>query len=112
MLLFVDTTADSLLYTQTSQFEGVEYSLRFLWAERESCWYMDIGDQNGQPIAPFIRLVCGASLLRRFTDPRLPQGFLACVDLTGAGLDIQVPGDLGTRVPLVYLTSDDPLVTG
>lgn len=108
-ILFVSTGAD-LLYTQTTQFEGVEYQLRFWWSDRESCWYVDFNDQGGNPIAPFIRLVMGASLLRRFTDPRLPPGMLFLVDLTNTGTDIEIPGDLGTRCELAYLTSDDVLL--
>ncbi len=112
MILFVDNSTTSLLYDQIIQFEGVEYSCQFLWAEREGCWYLDVNDQNGNPIAPWVRLVIGLPLLRRFQDPRLPPGLLMVVDMTGEGRDIEVPGDLGTRCPLMYITSDDVLVTG
>jgi hypothetical protein len=112
MLLHIDTDTDALLYTQIQQLEGIEYSLRFLWSTREDAWYLDFSDQDGNAIAPWIRLVVGTSLLRRFQDPRLPRGILTCVDMTGAGMDIVSSDELGQRVPLLYITSDDALLTG
>lgn len=113
-LLQLDVSgAQTLLYfDQLTQLEGVEYLLTFLWSDRESCWYVGIGDQDGNPIAQGIRLVLGASLLRRFTDTRLPPGRLALVDFTGTGLDLTQPTDLGVGYQLMYVTSDDPILAG
>jgi hypothetical protein len=112
MILLIDTPTTDLLYSEQVQLEGLTYTFRFLWSSRESCWYLDISDQGGNMLAPWVRLVVGPPLLRRFTDPRLPPGILTCVDLSGMDEDIQVQSDLGTRVPLSYLTSDDTILTG
>jgi hypothetical protein len=108
----IDTDTTDLLYSEEIQLEGLTYTFRFLWSVRESAWYLDISDQGGNMLAPWVRLVIGVPLLRRFVDPRLPPGMLFCADLTGMDRDIEVPSDLGTRVPLSYLTSDDVLLGG
>ncbi len=110
MILKIDTSLVDLYYEQTTQLDGIEYLMRFIWVDREGCWYLGIYDQNNNPIAVGIRLVVTWSLLRRFVDPRLPTGALLCVDLTGMNQDIVEPTDLGTRVILVYITADDPIL--
>lgn len=112
MFLTIDADASDLYYDQITQLEGVEYLLTFAWSARESCWYLDVGDQDGNPLASGVKLVVSWPLLRRFNDDRLPPGFLYCVDMTGNGMDIEVPEDLGSRVLLTYITSDDPVLTG
>ncbi len=105
----LDTDPTSLYYDQTTQLDGREYLMVFQWATREACWYLGLYDQNETPIALGIRLVVSWPLLRRFaTDPRLPPGVLFCADLTGQNADIVEPTDLGSRVLLTYITSDDP----
>ena len=105
-LIFDNDTAD-LDYEQVTQLEGVEYLFRFLWSDRESAWYMDLSDQDQDPIAQFVRITVGWPLLRRFRDPRLPPGMLIAIDTTGDNEDVAVPSDLGARVLLFYVTSDD-----
>lgn len=109
-MIVIDTNTDALAFDQLAQLDGVEYLFDFEWIDRESCWYVGIFDQDQNPIAFGIKLVINTPLLRRFRDPRLPKGLLFCADLSERGLDIAAPGDLGTRVPLVYLTADDPLI--
>lgn len=108
MYLLIKNSPKALYYDEVVTLEGVEYLFEFLWSAREACWYMNLYDQDQHPIALLIRLVINWRLLRRFTDPRLPPGLLFCVDLTGNGQDIAASGDFGTRVVLVYITSDDP----
>ncbi len=113
-ILQIDTglAQTSKYFDQLTQLEGVEYLFTFLWSDREGCWYVELGDQDGNPIASGVRLVLGASLLRRFTDTRLPPGLLTLVDYTGTGFDLASPGDLGVGYQLMYLTSDDPILAG
>lgn len=105
--LVIDTDSSSLNYRQTTQLEGVEYVLHFYWSTREDCWYLDILDQENEGIAMGVRLVVDWPLLRRFVDPRLPEGALMAVDMSGAGADMTASTDLGTRVILFYVTADD-----
>lgn len=104
------TDQTSLDYEQITQLDGVEYLLRFLWSDRESCWYLDISDQDANPLASHIKIVVDWSLLTRRTDPRLPQGVLIASDMTGKGIDVQTPDELGGRVQLFYITADDALL--
>lgn len=105
--LILDTDPDSLNYVQTTQLEGVEYVMHFYWSTREDCWYLDITDQEANELAMGVRLVVNWPVLRRFVDPRLPLGILTAIDMSGAGLDIEASTDLGSRVILFYITSDD-----
>ena len=107
-VLTINTDADPLYYDQTVQLEGREFVFGFQWSARELCWYLSISDQDETPLATSIRLVVNWPLLRKYTDPRLPPGRLIAIDLSDQMQDIQVPGDLGTRVSLTYYTSDDP----
>ena len=104
----VDPDTTALYYDQIVPLEGIEYLFTFLWSDRESCWYLSIGDQDGNPIAYGIRLVVNWPLLRRFTDSRLPPGLLVATDTSLQGADIAASSDLGSRVLLMYMTSDDP----
>lgn len=112
MIIIIDNDTASLDYDQLTQLEGFEYLLRFIWSDRELCWYMNIADQDGNPLAYGIRLVCGVPLLRGFADPRLPPGMLYVTNLAGTDVDLSQPSDLQTNFPLCYLTSDDPILTG
>ncbi len=95
-------------YSEIVPLDGIEYLFDFAWSERESCWYFDLSDQDENPIAQLVRVVVSFPLLRRFRDARLPPGFLYAADTSGAGRDVEAQGDLGARVLLCYLTSDDP----
>lgn len=111
-LLVLDTNTTALYFDQLVQLEGVEYLFTFQWSDRESAWYINIADQDGNQIASLIRLIVAWPLLRRFQDPRLPLGLLICADMTQQNTDIAASTDLGSRVLLVYVTSDDPLIAG
>lgn len=108
MIIQIDTNTDVLYYDQLVQLEGTEYLFQFLWADRESAWYLNIYDNDGNPIALCIKLVVNWPLLRRFkTSTTIPPGTLWLGDLSGQGLDIQTSDELGARCPLFYVTSDD-----
>lgn len=108
--LVVDTTDPSLFYEQITQLDGFEYLLRFIWSDRESRWYLNLYDQDENPLALGIGIKVGWPLLHRFKDPRLPPGLLMAVDTSGAGIDAQAPTDLGDRILLMYVTGDDPAI--
>lgn len=100
-------------FTQITQLEGAEYVFQFYWNWRESCWYLSIFDQDQNALCLGIKLVVSWSLLRKFRSlPNIPPGALFCMDQTGVGTDIQAATDLGVRVALVYITSDDAALTG
>jgi len=106
----VDTTTTA--NEEILQLEGVEYLFRFYWLDRSSVWVLNIYDQDENELALGLRLVVNVSLFGRFQDTRLPPGMLLCSDLSGADEDPRVITDLGTRVILAYITSDDPVLSG
>lgn len=130
MILQIDTATGLLHYQQITPLEGIEYLFELYWSARESAWYLSLADQDASPIASWVRLnVLSSSaalfaarqidpaynppsLLRRFVDPRLPPGLLVVPDLSGMGVEIATPGELGERCPLIYVTSDDPILVG
>ena len=111
-ILIIDNESPSTYYDELVQIEGLEYLFEFTWSDRESAWYLNIYDQDENPIAFGVKLVLNARLLRRFQDPRLPPGLLFCADISGTGQDMTEPADLGVNVELVYVTSDDISLTG
>lgn len=94
------------LFEQITTLDGTDYLLTFAYNERDGFWYLDVADQDGDPIALALKCVVDWNMLRRCTDPRKPAGILAFDDITSAGID---PGfdDLGLRVQLVYFTADE-----
>jgi hypothetical protein len=112
MVILIDTDTDALQFDQLTQLEGFEYLLQFMWNDQDLGWYMNLGDQDGNQIASGVRLVCGVSLFRKFTDPRLPPGVFTVENFSGTDADIAAPSDLQGNFSLVYITSDDIALTG
>ncbi len=73
------------------------------WNGRDGAWYLDILDEDAEPILTGIRVVLGALLGGRSVNPAFPPGRLIAADLSGEGRDAGID-DLGTRV-LVYFYS-------
>lgn len=110
MILIIDTFPDDLRWQQITQLDGREYVLHFFWDDRVDGFFLDMRDQNDDPIATSIALVLSANLLRRFPDPRLPPGRLMLLDLSDRQNEIEQPSDLGARVFLVYFSEEEPLI--
>jgi len=95
------------------QLDGVEYLFRYIWRDRNASWYLNIYDQDENPLALGIRLTVNSVFMRRFRDTRLPSGLLFCADLNAAqpqlAQEISAQTDFGMRVTINYLTADDPL---
>lgn len=111
-ILTIDTFTNERDFSEFVPLEGREFLFRIYWADREACFYLNIADQDETPLATGIKLVVGWPLLRRFVDARLPPGLFMCVDMSGAGAEIATPLELGYRVPLLYVTSDDVSIAG
>jgi hypothetical protein len=113
LVIDTDAAATDKRFEQTTQLDGLEYLLTFQWSDRESCWYLDVEDQDGNPLCELVKLVVSWPLLRRFrTNQAVPQGVLACCDMSAPtpdqAADIVSPEELGQRVLLMYITADDP----
>ena len=90
-------------YRVGTTLDGTAYVFDVRWNGRDAAWYLDVRDAEANIIRRGIRIVLGALLGRRCTDPRFPRGVLFASDLSGeqreAGFD-----DLGTRVRVYFYT--------
>lgn len=108
----IPVSSTDLYYTEIVQLEGKEYLLTFQWSNRLTAWVLNVSDQDQNILAAGIIVKVNFPLLHRFNDSRLPPGILLGIDSSGLDQDPIQPFDLGTRVFLNYISSDDPLITG
>lgn len=122
-VLKLDTDTTSLFWDSIVPLEGTEYLFEFYWSSRESRWYLNIKNQSEDLLAGAIAIVVAPAvvpeiiqyrgLLQRYqVNGNVPPGRLYAVDMSGEDREIESSGDLGVRVPLLYVTSDDTLLTG
>jgi hypothetical protein len=115
----LDTSIELSDYRQVTTLDGRDYTLRFLFNQREGKWYMSLSDESDDSIVHGVKIVPLISLLRKVTDARRPPGVLMARDTTAADIDFGAgekvadldPGlnDLGARVLLFYFPEDEPL---
>lgn len=113
--LLIDTSSATTFkaFSEIVPIEGTEYLFQFYWSDREQAWYLSIANQDETPLASWIRLVANSNLLRRFRSlGTVPPGYLMAWDSSGQDQEIAVQADLGSRVLLAYVTSDDPILQG
>lgn len=104
------TTSSDAFFSQTTRLDGVDYILRFVFNQRENCYYLSIQDPlTGSDILSGIKVVSNFGLLSRFNGyPGLPPGELVAwsntSDKNPAGL-----GELGenARVTLLYFDAEE-----
>lgn len=92
-------------YERVVTCDGVDYSIRLAWNQRDRHWYGTLRDASGADIATGVKLVTGTIWLSPlFGD--VPPGAFIVVDRKGQGGD---PGllDFGTRFALYYLDADE-----
>jgi hypothetical protein len=100
-------------YVQRTALDGRDYLLTVTLNQREGKWYVDLADQNGDPILYGIKLVVGWPLLRTVTDERRPPGELFVVQLgsddPGFRRQVSVDPDIdafGATHAFLYLDAD------
>lgn len=88
-------------FVQQTQLDGITYTLRFHWNEREESWYFELGDVDDNPVVASRKVVADWPLLHREQSEDKPPGSIWAIDLTGEG---QPPGlnDLDERVIILY----------
>lgn len=97
-------------FTEQVALDGVTYSLRFRWSERDACWHMDMHTVDGEVVALSVRLVSSFPLLRRVVRPTRPPGELVMLDLSRQLHDCDTLEDFGGRYALYYVSPNDPEV--
>jgi len=90
------------LFSQRITLDGIEYLFQFAWNDREQRWYVSISDINDNPLAMGLKIVANVPLLRRFTNPSLPQGDLIACDLSNQFGEPPLYTELGVRVRMFY----------
>lgn len=86
--------------------EGSVYLLEIRWAGREARWYIDIYDEDRDPIYMGVALVLNFPLAVRCADSRMWPGVVMAMDTSGANAE-PLLGDLGDRVKLFYFDSTE-----
>jgi hypothetical protein len=91
------------------QLDGVEFTLRFVWQDRDENWYLDVSDAAGNPIWMGQRIATGAPLLFQCVNPNRPLGELVAIDSLDEDKDPELD-DFGLdqngeeqRIQLIYL---------
>jgi len=89
----------------SADLDGVDYLLDFQFNSRESLWYVDISDLEGNPIRTGIKVVSNFPIMRLCKAAVRPAGELMFLDTTDEPID---PGleDLGIRAICAYEEED------
>jgi len=93
-------------YTVGVVLDDRAYVLGMRWDSRDSAWYLDVMDEDEDPIRMGIKVVLDAALGRDCTDPRFPQGIITASDTSNQDLEATID-DMGARVGLFYYTVDE-----
>jgi hypothetical protein len=107
MIRMIETSVVESNYEQVKELDGTNYTMRFLWNERDNHWYMTLKDSEGTDIVTGIKVVADApfSVNNVLTD--FPPGQIWFIDMTGTS-PTPDPGlrELGARVRLFYIDED------
>lgn len=108
-LIDIPTLTDgTTAYSRRVRLEDQDWLFDFVWSRRRDRWQMSIADLNGVSVVTGQQVVCGLPLLGRAIGG--PPGQIVAVSADGT---YDAPGlhDLGNRVILTYVSSDDELLT-
>lgn len=81
--------------------DDVEYILNIRWNGFTNAWYLDVLDENEDPIRLGIKLVLGVPIGWRVFDTRWPPGLILISDLSNSETDSTF-SDLGGRIRVYY----------
>lgn len=98
----IPVRSDLPFYDMEVTLNGTAFFLDFYFNKRKDRWYMNIRDQDKEPILMGIPLLVNQDLLFPFfSNEALPLGIFLVLDTEGLQLN---PGefDLGDRVKLMY----------
>lgn len=93
-------------YRVSTVLDESEYIFDVRWNERDSGWYFDLYDAEGDIIRAGIKIMLGAFLGGRCADPRYPAGTFIASDLSNSGRDATYY-DLGVRVVLFFYSASE-----
>lgn len=92
-------------YIYTTQLDGKEYDLHFIYNMRNTSWYINIIKQDGTDLLRGVRLTPWMDILSTHTREDLPIGRLVLVPsaTTGIAAPIITLSNLSTDFQLVYV---------
>lgn len=93
-------------YAFATTLDGVAYSFRFYWNDRDAAWFFDAFDGDALPIMYGVKVVLGTNLGRTYDHPLVRTGALMAIDLSGELRDATFD-DLGDRVIVIRLTATE-----
>lgn len=93
-------------FSFSCELEGVSYTFRFRWNDRDGAWFMEIGDGSGNTIISGIKVLLGLYLLNLASSSALPTGDFVAIDTTDQDVDAGFE-DLGRRIQIYYFTRDE-----
>lgn len=106
MALTIPIEVDAPHFQVQMELEGVSYTLTFRWNERDTAWYLTLGDGEGVELVTSKVVIDLPLFGRRRSVAGRPPGTFVAVDTTGAGRDAGYE-DLGDRVQLLYFDASE-----
>lgn len=101
-------------FSQETSLEGVNYRLTFQYSQREDVYYLSIGDPAATAdVVSAMKVFCNKGLIRRWSGVGTPwpPGELVAISKTQDQSPARL-NDLGDRVSLLYISSDDSALVG
>ena len=107
MAVSLNTTPSRVATEQRVVLEGVGYRIRLQWNARAATWMLDLLSETGDALATGLALRAGVPLTLHLRHRiGMPPGSFVLID-TSDSLGDPTFDDLGDRVRLIYLTSED-----
>lgn len=98
-------------YDFVTTLNDADFVIEMAWADRSGAWFMSLSTTAGEIIFSGVKVVIGAFLGRRSTNPRGPAGFFVVEDTSGANLDAGFD-DMGVRVRVLFFTGEEFFALG
>jgi len=110
MVVEIPVNSDLTNYQFQTTLEGLVYGFNVSWNDRLGRWVMSIYDGSDQPLVESVPVMAGPRIMEQYVTEGLPRGGIIFLDTSGESID---PGrmDLGDRVRMFYITSDDEVFT-
>ena len=97
---------EEFFYRVSTVLDERDYIFDVRWNARDSGWYFDLYDADGDLIRAGIKIMMSAFLGARSADPRYPAGTFIASDLSNEGRDATYL-DLGVRVVVLFYTVEE-----
>ncbi len=104
MSVLLPVFQDGARFQFACELETITYTFTFRWNERDSAWFMDMGDGAGTPIVTGIKVSLNLDLLAQTRATGLPTGLLMAFDTSDTDTEAGF-ADLGLRVKIYYYTA-------